>query len=507
MSIYLERDLVPLDKTFSPKQAEAYGLIEDFDNICLCWGRRCGKTDIASLMSQIMMWRGARPLIEAVARGERPPWSGIGKRKALAANHRPDARAWVVAPTEDHLQEIRGHLFDIYSEGAEDYFHPELSYHRRGREFWFLYGGVSICLSFIPAVKPASLVGKGLIHVYVDEGGLISNERYAHLSPSLWDQAGSKLVTGTPDPDTHHWMTRLAVSGLPKGHERADHKIAQPDPDVRTVLANTIEHAYLQRAREQSAKEAQHRGEAYAALWIYADWRRKSSNVYREWRNELHVRRYVTRHSRWWLGNKRLRHPDEVIGSIDWTGGSAPGACIVVHVWAENPIDEDDPRPLIVIVDEHQGYDAYTDDGWWGIMRNLEVRWGVHRWIADPHAPRLIQQAIEAGFAVDAGPHADKMGRIAIVASHLHHTVKKGEENKRQDPDAGEKTVIPALYVSSICEHAARQFNNYGYRVNKVTQEITNTPRDYDDHVLDCVAMVIPEVGSGAIWIGHEHYG
>jgi hypothetical protein len=41
-----------------------------------------------------------------------------------------------------------------------------------------------------------------------------------------------------------------------------------------------------------------------------------------------------------------------------------------------------------------------------------------------------------------------------------------------------------------------------------VTREgtVTDKPRQYDDHCLDCLAMLMPEIEAGTCQIGHERY-
>jgi hypothetical protein len=111
---------------------------------------------------------------------------------------------------------------------------------------------------------------------------------------------------------------------------------------------------------------------------------------------------------------------------------------VIALEWRSNPIDPEDPRPLIVVVEDYQGHEAYTSDGWWRILTRLESKWGVDEWIADPHNPRLIKAAKKAGVTpLREGAQQDKTGRIALVASLIHWDDEKGIE--------------PALYVSRLC--------------------------------------------------------
>jgi hypothetical protein len=265
---------------------------------------------------------------------------------------------------------------------------------------------------------------------------------------------------------------------------------------VSTYIADTVTHAALKDAREEALKEARFWGERWAARWIYADWRMRGRHIYDEFVADLHVHTYRLRGAVWWLGNYRLPRPDSVIGAVDWSGGSAPGAAVIAQVWRTNPIDPDDPRPLLVIVWDHQGYEAYSNDGWWGLLRSADRKWSVDRWVGDPHAPVLIEQANAAGIYVEPGAAADKMGRIAMVASMLHHA-----------PEAeGRAEVRPALYVSRRCEHTMEQFSLYSWATTR-HGEILDKPKQYNDHCMDCVAMIVPEIGEGACWLGTEAYG
>lgn len=492
----MERLQLPAD--FAPSWIQARILRDDTRVVVACCGRRVGKTWIGAYKTAKLVHTRMAALVQDVREGKRKRHISEGRPARIARYLRPDILAWIVAPAERHLDEARGYLLQLYAEpGWEDYLHPAFpgGIYDRGHQLWLLRDGVCARYDFIPASSEGRLVGKGLDILWIDEAGFIDNARYQAIKPATMDKRADILATGTPDLGDDHWFTKLAIAGLPDGHERSD-PMVEHNPEVSTWIADTVRHAALAEARSEAVKEAKFWGSRWAARWIYADWRMRGRHVYDEWNADKHVKRYGLRGAAIWLGNERLPRPDTVIGAVDWSGGAAPGAAVVAHVWRRNPLSQEDPRPLVVVVADHQGYEAYTDDGWWAILRGLDRRWGVDRWVGDPHAPNLIQQANDAGIWVEPGEAADKMGRIHMVGSLLHWSEGEGDE-------AG---VAPALYVSSRCEHTMQQFGEYAWKTSR-DGEILDKPRQYNDHCMDCMAMIAPEIGEGTAWIGTEAYG
>lgn len=466
--------------------------------VVACCGRRVGKTWIGAYWMAKRVHAKMERLAVDVQNGTRRRSASEGKPPRIARYLPADIQAWVVAPAERHLDEARGYLLQLYAEqGWDEYLHPSFpgGIYDRGHQLWLLHGGVCARIDFVPASSEGRMVSKGLDILWIDEAGFLDNTRYQAIKPATMDKRAEMLCTGTPDLGDEHWFTRLAISGLPEGHERSDPHVKKNE-EVSTYIADTVRHAALREAREEAVKEARFWGDRWAARWIYADWRMRGRHVYDEFIADKHVKRYLMRGATWWLGNQRIDRPDTVIGAVDWSGGASPGAAVIAHVWRVNPLHADDPRPLVVIVWDHQGYDAYSDDGWWGILRAAERKWGVDRWVGDPHSPNLIQQANDAGIWVEPGAAADKQGRISMVGALLHHS----------EASDGNAAVEPALYVARQCEHTMQQFAAYSWATTK-QGELLDRPRQYNDHCMDCVAMIVPEVGEGTVWLGTEAYG
>ena len=485
--------------SFSPSWIQAQIIRDPARVVVACCGRRVGKTYIgaywvAKRLHGLMAARAAR--VEA-GEAERNRSEQYAAR--IARYLPPDILGWIVAPAEKHLDEARGYLLQLYAQpGWDEYLHPAFpgGIYDRGHQLWLHYGGVCARLDFVPASSEGRLVSKGLDLLWIDEAGFMDNARYQALKPATMDRRADMLVTGTPDLGDDHFFTRLAKAGLPDGHERADPTVAR-NPEISTYIADTVRHAALPEARAEALKEAEFWGERWAARWIYADWRMRGRHVYDEWSPDHHVIHYRIRGPAWWLGRTRLPRPDTVLGSVDWSGGASPGAVVILHIWRQNPLSDADPRPMIVVAADHQGYEAYSDDGWWGILRSLERKWGVDRWVGDPSSPRLIKEANDAGIWMEPAHTADKIGRIHQVAALLHHAPAAAE---------GDAAIRPALYVSRRCEQTARQFAEYAWQTTR-QGEILDRPRQYNDHCLDAIAQAIPEIQESAVWIGTESYG
>jgi hypothetical protein len=462
--------------------------------VVACCGRRVGKTWVGVLWTIDRIVQRVSRRLEAIARGELPPWEGLGKSAKVAKFLQPDILVWCVAPRETHLDDAKSQFLRLFTGEWSRFLHPAFDggLYDRGHQLWLMFSRVCVRIDFVPAASEARMVSKGLDIVWIDEAGFVGNERFRALKPATMDRRADILATGTPSLGDQHWFTRLAASGLSSDHERYNAHIAEKDPEVTTFIADTFTHAALPEARSEAIREEAFWGKDFADLWLRADWRTKGRHVFPQWNPGLHCVPYET--GKWWkLNGKRLDRPDYTIGSVDWSGGAAPGAAVIAHVWRRTPLSPDDPRPLVVICEDHQGKQAYTDDGWWGILRSMDARWGVDRWIADPHSPHLISQARSAGIYCVNGPHADKAGRINIIAGLVHHDK--------------EKSIVPALYVSTRCEHTPRQFSQYSWQVTRDGQ-MTDRPRQYDDHCLDCIAMISGEIStSGSIAIGSTLYG
>jgi hypothetical protein len=498
--------------TFSPIQCE---IIESPKRkIAASCGRRFGKSHAGSrkLIKWVLLDMVAE--LEKLERGEREQvWAGVGLSKTVAQDIPVDVLYWVVAPRTEHLSQIRGYLLTMLINGPGKFLrHPQFPdwLNDRNRQLWLWMDGICARIDFIPASSPAGLVSKGLHGAWIDEAGFVPNDRYGAFAPMLWEHRAKLLATGTPSLGNDHWFTKLCVSGLSEGHEREDPEIAKPDDEVQTFVADTIHHAFNENARREAMRDEKFWGAVWAAQWIYADWRTGSLRIFREWSNKIHLVNFSKPRSNPLIGtlpqigripyctvgdHKIFDPPTTTYGIVDWSGGTAPGAAVIVLAWKDNPISSDDPRPLLVVVQDHEGHEAYTSAprGWWTILHGMDTGWGVDRWIADPHSPELIKQMKKAGIWADEGAHQDKQGRISIIAALLHH-----------DDEVG---VVPALYVSKRCQHTQREISNYRWRRTQ-DGRASNKPKDYDDHCTDCLAMLAAEVYSGGgVIIGGKQFG
>lgn len=452
--------------------------------IAACCGRRVGKTrGMGAPKVARWMHQDLDELSAEVAAGIRPRWAGEGLPRKDARYIQPDVIYWVVAPRESHLDEARGYIRQYYTGEGERFLHPTLyGLYNKGKNLYVQQGGVVGRYDFICAASETGMVSKGLRGAWLDECGFIPNERYNALKPALWDFGGRIIATGTPSFGEDHWFTKLAQSGIPEGHPRYDPRDYH-SPRVQTFIADTIHHAFLQSAREGALEDMRYFGPIWAAQWVWADWRRRVLSIYREWSDSLHLADVrQTRRGIELNGVLITEPPDYRDCTVDWSGGTAPGAAVVELVWRSNPLNEGDPRPLVVAVEDYEGHDAYTQDGWWRVLREFDTRWGIDRYRGDPHSPRLIERANDAGIPMEEGAYQDKGGRITLVAGLLHYDREQG--------------IPPAYYVSKECRNLPRQFANYRWRVSR-GGEVTTKPKQYDDHCLDCVAMHSAEVYDG----------
>jgi hypothetical protein len=512
----LAHELAPLEidifegEQYSPIQDE---IMDDLARIIVaCCGRRVGKTVIGTRKVIQWMHQDLEEAAEQIAAGDLAPWAGAELKGTVAKVARPHVHYWIVAPRDEHLQEIRGYMLELYEKNGVQFRHSKFPdwFTDKNRRFWVEMNGAVGRFDFIPATSPTGLVGRGLKAIWIDEGGLIANELYLSLRPTIWEHKGKLLATGTPDMGDDHWFTQLANSGIGKDHERYSPDVSPCNPEVSTYIANTVEHAFIEQARREALKDIEYMGEIWAARFIWADWRLKALAIFREWRESAHVVNFrrgsrlsrIGRHPWCTIGKHEIfREPTKTWGVVDWSGGTAPGAAVVCLVWKVNPIDPQDPRPLIVVVDDYEGHEAYTSDGWWRILTSLDERWGVDEWVADPHAPELIKSAQKAGILpLSEGPHQDKMGRIALVASQIHWTEEVVDE------ETGEVTrdaIAPALYVAKKCQTTAGEMTRYRWQKTR-DGRTKGKPRDNDDHTIDCLAMLAAKVctGPGALVMG-----
>jgi hypothetical protein len=452
-------------------------------------GRRFGKSFNVSLLVLSTFLRMLREWDDEVAAGAKEPWSGLDLWAAQDVRQtKVDAlRCNVVTYSVEQYEVIQSYIrWHLRKTGADVYLHPNPDLHRtdRSREIWCQYNRVAGVIQFRCASQDRQLVGDKCHLLWLDECGLIANSSFMALSPLLWEYEGYLFCSGTPELGEDHWFTKRCIAGLPDEHPWANRDVAKRDPKQKTIHATALD-AYSLTTREQAAKELADYGadSVYAKLYILADWRLPSLFVYDNWDSKRHVASFTvsergTYELQWGERKVTLPRPDGIYGGIDWFEGVAPGGAIVVYYWSRNPLNKEDSRALLVIADEHHGREAYTDEGWWGILSSMDHRHHPFRWFADPHNPRLIREAKSRGLIIYGADAADKLGRIGLIHGHL--TCSADRE--------------PALVVASKCPVMAGQFSGYQRKISRFTGEVQEEPRQYNDALLDSLAFIVGEI-------------
>ena len=436
---------------------------------------------------------------EDIRSGDLRSWAGIGKSPTAACLEEPTIRGWVVAPRVAHLEQCSAYVRSYFRGASARLLHPHPRMQNRegGRKMWLLHEGVSCLITFLPASGWSALTGFNVHALWADEAGLLESNIWDAVAPLLWAQNGRLIATGTPSMGTHHWFSQGCLSGLDPSHEFYQPDIVELDPHTTTIIGSSYE-AFSPNVRERAHIDARKKGEGWEKQWVLGDWRPPDVFVYNEWEPGTHVVGYEAHTYRIKLpeGWHQLPRPTSVIGTIDWAySAQKPGACVIFHVWQQNPLDRQRSGPLVVAVRDAQEAMAYTTDGWYKVFRELKREYKPSVWYADPSMPELIVTANKVGRRPDRdglplfgkvkkADKADKAGRINLVKSLLHHV--DGEH--------------PAFFVSESCRILPRQFENYEYKLDR-DKNPTDEPSQYEDHALDCVAfmagMVIPRGVSG----------
>lgn len=477
-------------KRFSKKQGEIFRWYwdqrqrkldgdTDYEHILSsAWGRRCGKSDgHSALFAQILV----DELVDRAAkirRGELRPWSGIGKSRTRQKREKPHFMAFVVGPSQRDLVDVSGFILQAFSGQGSIYLHPDerMQIIDNGSRMMLLHKGACAVVSFIPAKHASSMVGRGPQIVYLTESGFIPSMHWDRLLPSFWDLRTWVLCEGTPSQDPQHWFTRTLNSGLDEEDPEFDPDISRRNPRVHTTRASTITDAYLATAREAAKQEAEYRGERWKKIWIDASWTAGSDAVFDQWNADRSVVRVIERRSRWRIGtHSDIRRPDAIEIYVDWHKGAAPGACVCLAIWrGKNPIDPEDPRPVVVQLDEHQDDDdrlEYDRLGWWRVIREMRSKWGARTIYGDPTGRKLMDQARRFGLRIKPADNAEKLTRLEILNS-LMFVPREGH---------------PAFYISEDCQKTARKVGTYYYK-RDYSGELTDKPTQYDDHLTDCLA-------------------
>jgi hypothetical protein len=472
-------------RAWSPKQVVA--LTAPTPDIYIDGGRQFGKSYVGAARFVLRLQARIDAAAAAIDRGELRPWAGIGKTPADACLEPPTVQAWVLTPREKHLQQCRGYIRSYYQGAAARLLHPHPRMRSRnaGRDMWLLHRGVGCRISFVPASGWTAVTGYSIDLLWVDEAGLLDSLIWDAVGPLLWAQDGELIATGTPSLGLDHWFSAGCMSGLEPSHPYYSHGVVERSPRATTIIGTSYE-AFSANVRERAKLDAKKNGPSWESQWVLGDWRLPDVFVYSEWEPRTHIVEYNAATHRLKMGGKwvALPRPSSVYGVIDWAYSSQrPGACVVYHIWRQNPLDPARSQPLIIAVADRQEAMAYNAHGWYREFKDLRTLYGVQRWYCDPSMDEMRRAAVKAGIGiVDPADKADKAGRINLVKSLLYH-----------DTDSP-----PALLVSDSCKHLPRQFENYQYRLD-AHKNPTDRPSDIDDHCLDCcaflVGMVLPRGG------------
>jgi len=373
------------------------------------------------------------------------------------------------------------YVFDIFDGDAEVFLHPDpvMQADKSGTRVYLLHEGACVTIDLVPAKHKGSMVGRGWSAVLMSEAGFIESHHYDKLSPAFWDEAPWVICEGTPQQDETHFLTQLAVSGLPDDHPEAERKIAARNPVVHTSRANTIDHAFIPEARLRAEQEARYRGKRWADLWIYASWRAPQDLVFDAWQEDASVVSVgyplsigINNHFSYL---RYLPAPTHRELYIDWHDGGAPGAALVIYIWnTGNPLDPNDPRPLMLVMEEYMDDEErleYTSDGWWRVLRDMRDRRGVTKIYADPTSEHLIRLARRNNIPAKGIDNTDKLGRLTLINSQCHV------------PDG----CHPALLVSADCKKLISRMATYHW-IRGHDGVVTNRATQYNDHLIDCLA-------------------
>lgn len=478
-------------RRFHSKHHQVYD--EESRIVCLCLGRRWGKTYTAGLLFLKRFLRRLRRRALDVQAGRAKPWSGRALKRAEARRCVEGVvQGVVVSPARKQLNEIRGNIESrLRASGAHVLLHPDprLAFCERPPETWFRVGRAAGVIRYFVGSRVAQLVGSQTAILWLNECASLDDDTWRAVRPLLWEEKADVIAEGTPAFDEGHWFTQLAVSGLPDGHERADRKIAPHNPEVATYLGSSTE-AYSENVRAESKRDLERSGpeDLYARWQIEGDWRLPGQYVFR-WQADRHSCAVLETDRRW-----RFRvgpgvefdvvDQPELIGGIDWFRGSAPAGAIVLAVWRQHPLDDAETRPLVVAVDEASTVkgETYSDDAYVQKLVALQERWSVDRWYQDPFSPRLTRLAKQQGLVIKDTDASEKLGRLALLGRLMNCSDE----------------LEPCLYVSTRSKTFADQLARYRW-ARKQDGTPTGKPVQYNDWLIDAAAYVMPHVLGGGV--------
>lgn len=450
--------------------------------ICLCAGRRTGKTFTASLVFLDRILNLLKDRENLVKQHKEKPWSGLGLSRRKARLCGQDAlQALVIAPSLKHLESIQGLLENrIRQANCVSLYHsdPFLAHSERPLQNWFVYGKSALCINYCVASRDEQLRGTRASLVWIDECGEVPDRTWSTVQPLTWETNGSQILSGTPSGDESHWFTRMAISGLPIGHERRTIDIPA-NPNVTCFIGSACDVAYSPDVRAQAKREVISSGEdsVYTRLEIHGDWRIPSLLAFPEWNADKHICRVDRSRGIWVLRTQSEtisipRQPDRVLGGIDWYRGDSPAGHLIVAVW--NLKNESDSRLLCLVLDEETvDKTSYADD-YFIKLRNLQTKWVVNGWYADPSSPNLILAARKY-IAMKETDNKDKLGRIALIQRQLHWN----------------SNLSPKLLISSECKTTCDQLANYRHQRDREGNARMLYIQE-NDWFIDALAYVVP---------------
>jgi hypothetical protein len=403
--------------------------------------------------------------------------------------------AVVISPYEKQLDHARGLIEQrLYMSGCSDLLHPDdfLASSERPPENWFLMDGAAGVIRYFVASRPSKLVGSKASVIWLNEAGLQEDDVWRNVRPLLWETESHVICEGTPELGEDKWFVRVAISGLPADHPKANPRVSKPRQDTKTFLGSSL-NAYLPRVREESRIDRDLAGKdsVYTRTQIDGDWSVPDILVF-TFDPKVHLATLDYNRGAYILksqyGRISLPQPDLIIGACDWMKGRAPAGFLETKIWYDNPcrIWSRDPyrdgeqRTLIVVDYEYTTpAKGYSDDSYCRKMVSGQDRRGVAGYHYDPSSATMAETAERIGVVLRDTTRSDKDGRIGSVQRSLNYNKEKG--------------IAPSLFIDVKCKRVAEQLAGY-----KRARDKKGNPKDgyvqYNDWFVDCLAYLVPHV-------------
>lgn len=307
------------------------------------------------------------------------------------------------------------------------------------------------------AMKPATLVGKGLKRVLLSEAAKMPPIIWhKYVSPALADHRGRADFPSTPEG--FNWYYEEWLKGQSEGELYGSWNF--PSWENRVIYPDGFDDPEIQRQLPKNEK-----GEVIDDPWFWqelgADFRTMAGLIYPEFNRQVHV--------------KRMEFDPALptYEAFDW-GFTAPLVALDVQV---TPTEE--VRVLREYVEPGQPVHVHAE--------TLRQRGGP-----PGYKPRI-------GFGDSADPDAvETMGRMWLrtIARPEAKDVKAGIRAVKEwlRPPSSK----PKLFIDPSCVNTIREFESYRMKVQRglltnsaAEQEIKDEPLKRDDHCMDALRYLI----------------